>query len=153
MSDSLLGTQAPLASDVVLLLEIVMGAGLLIGAWLARVKRYRQHAWCQSAVVILNFAVIALTMVPSFRTQVLPRIPARLSKPYFALATAHATLGSITELTALYILVAAGTRLLPERLRITQYKLWMRSVLALWWLVLFLGFATYTRWYVPNLFR
>lgn len=153
LSDSLLGTQATLASDVVLLLEIAMGAGLLIGAWLARVKRYRQHAWCQSAVVILNFAMIAVTMVPSFRTQVLPRIPARLSRPYFALATAHAAPGSVTELAALYILLAAGTSFLPERLRITRYKLWMRSVLALWWLTILLGFTTYARWYAPSIFR
>ena len=130
-----------------------MGAGLLFGAWLARAKRHRQHAWCQSAVVILNLAVIAATMAPSFHAQVLPRIPAKLSRPYFAWATVHAALGSVTELAALYILLAAGTRLLPERMRITRYKLWMRTVLALWWFVLLLGFATYALWYVPHLFR
>ena len=153
MNSGLLGTQASFTADVVLLLEIAMGAALLFGAWLARAQRYRQHAWCQSTVVLLNLAVIAVTMVPSFRMHVLPRIPAKLSKSYFALATAHATLGSVTELAALYILLAAGTRLLPERLRLQRYKLWMRTVLALWWLVLFLGFATYGRWYVPKLFR
>lgn len=153
MNQGFLGTQAPFAADVVLLLELAMGAGLLVGAWLARAKRYRQHGWCQSVIVILNLAVITLTMVPSFRTHVLPRIPAKLSKPYFALATAHAALGSTTEVAALYILLAAGTRLLPERLRISRYKPWMRAVLALWWAALFLGFATYARWYVPNLFR
>jgi uncharacterized membrane protein YozB (DUF420 family) len=150
LSDSFLGTQAPLAADVVLLLEIAMGAGLLAGARLARKKRYRQHGWCQSIIVLLNLAVIGLTMAPSFRLHVLPRIPAKLSKPYFALATAHAALGSIAELAALYILLAAGTSVLPERMRITRYKLWMRTVLALWWLVLVLGLATYARWYVPN---
>jgi len=153
LSSGFWGTQAPLSADVILLLEIAMGAGLLFGAWLARAKRYRQHAWCQSVIVILNLTAIALTMTPSFRMQVLPRIPAKLSKSYFALATAHAALGGITEIAGLYILIAAGTRLLPERLRITKYKFWMRTVLALWWLVLFLGFATYARWYVPNLFR
>lgn len=153
MSDGFLGTQAPFAADVVLLLEITMAAGLLAGAWLASAKRYRQHAWCQSIIVLLNLAVIGLTMAPSFRTHVLPRIPAKLSRPYFALATAHAILGSVTEVAALYILLAAGTRLLPEKLRLARYKPWMRTVLVLWWLVLFLGFATYARWYVPNLFR
>jgi uncharacterized membrane protein YozB (DUF420 family) len=153
LNDGLLGTQAPLTADVVLLLEIAMGAALLYGAWLARAQRYRQHAWCQSTVVLLNLAVIAMAMTPSFHMHVLPRIPAKLSKSYFALATAHAALGSMAEILALYILLAAGTRLLPERLRIRRYKLWMRTVLVLWWLVLFLGFATYARWYVPNFFR
>ena len=153
MNNGLLGTQAPPTADIVLLLEIAMGAGLFVGAWLARAKRYRQHAWCQSVIVLLNLAVIGLTMAPSFRIQVLPRIPARLSRPYFALATAHAALGGTTEVAALYILLAAGTRLLPERLRISRYKPWMRAVFVLWWAALFLGFATYARWYVPNLFR
>jgi uncharacterized membrane protein YozB (DUF420 family) len=137
-----------LAADLVLLLEIAMGAGLLAGAWLARTGRFRQHAWCQSVIVLFNLAVIAVTMAPSFRAQVLPRIPLKLGKAYVALATAHATLGGFTELAGLYILLSAGTRLLPERMRITRYKPWMRSVLVLWWLVLLLGFATYTRWYV-----
>jgi len=152
LREGFLGTAAPLAADVVLLLEIGMGVGLLIGAWLARRKRFRQHAWCQSAIVLLNLAVILVAMTPSFRSQVLPRIPAKLGRPYFALATVHAGLGTITELAGLYILLCAGTRLLPEKLRLTQYKAWMRGVLVFWLLVLLLGFATYVRWYAPNWF-
>jgi uncharacterized membrane protein YozB (DUF420 family) len=92
-------------------------------------------------------------MVPSFRVHVLPRIPAKLGKAYYALATTHGALGTVTELAGLYIVLSAGTGVLPENLRITKYKVWMRSVLALWWVVLLLGMATYTRWYVPHLFR
>ena len=136
-----------------LLLEIAMGVGLLTGAWLARARRFRQHAWCQSVIVLLNLAVIGLMMIPSFRLHVFPRIPGRLGKAYYALATTHAGLGTLTELAALYILLSAGTQVLPGKLRITKYKPWMRSVLVLWWGVLFLGIATYTRWYVAGLFR
>ena len=153
MNEEFLGTAAPRAADMVLLLEVAMGVGLLAGAWLARTGRFRQHAWCQSTIVLFNLAAIALLMLPSFRVQVLPRIPDRLGKSYFALATAHATLGGITEFLALYILLGAGTRLLPEKMRVSRYKAWMRSILLLWWLVLFLGFATYARWYVPQMFR
>ena len=153
MSDVFLAPAAPLAADAVLLLETAMGVALLFGAWLARTRRFRQHAWCQSGIVLLNLAVIAGAMTPSFRFEVLPRIPAKLARPYYALATAHAGLGTVAELAALYILVAAGTRVLPEKLRITRYKAWMRSVLLLWWLVVLLGFATYVRWYIPDLFR
>jgi len=143
-----LGTAAPRTADIVLLLEMGMGAGLLVGALLARARWYRLHAACQSAIVLLNLAVIVLTMFPTFHSRVLPKLPARIGRPYYTLATTHAALGSLAELLGLYILLAAGTNLLPTRFRITRYKLWMRSVLLLWWIVLLLGIATYARWYV-----
>jgi uncharacterized membrane protein YozB (DUF420 family) len=153
LNGGFLGTAAPLDADIILLLEIVMGVGLLIGALLARRRRFRAHAWCQSALVLLNVVLIVLTMLPSFRAHVSPKIPLRLNKTYYALATVHAALGTVTELAALYILLAAGTSVLPQKFRIANYKLWMRCVLLLWWIVLLLGFATYARWYVPHLFR
>jgi len=136
---------------MVLFLEIAMGVGLLSGAWLARRRRYHLHAWCQSIIVLLNLTVVAIAMIPSFRIQVLPRIPLKLGKAYVALATMHAVLGSVTELTALYILLSPGTPPLPERMRISRYKPWMRSVLVLW--CCYWDLQTYTRWYVPGLFR
>ena len=153
MKGDFLGTVAPPYAHLTLLLEIAMGVGLLIGAWLARRRRSRQHAWCQSAIVLLNLAVIVLVMMPSFQVQVVPEIPLRLAKTYYALATAHAALGTSTEIAGLYILLAAVTGVLPEKFRITKYKAWMRTVLVLWWFVLLLGLATYARWYVPRFFR
>ncbi len=68
------------------------------------------------------------------------------------LAAAHASLGTVAELFALYILMAAGTNILPQRLRFTRYRPWMRAALFLWWLALLFGLATYVRWYVMPLF-
>jgi hypothetical protein len=131
---------------------MAMGVGLLIGALLARMRRFRAHACCQSSIVLLNLAVIVLVMIPSFRVHVIPKIPVKLGNPYYALATAHAALGTISEIAALYILLAAGTSVLPKKVRIVKYGLWMRTVLLLWWVELLLGLATYARWYVPHLF-
>ena len=128
-----------------------MGVGLLAGALLARLKRFRQHAWCQSVIVLVNLSLIVVAMLPSFRVYVAPRIPLKLGKAYYAVATAHAALGTLAEVGGLYILLAVGTNLLPPRLRIRNYKLWMRTVLVLWWAVLLLGWATYARWYVPKI--
>jgi uncharacterized membrane protein YozB (DUF420 family) len=153
LNNGFLGTAAPLAANLVLLLEIAMGVGLLIGARLARIGRFRQHSWCQSIIVLVNVAVVAVMMIPSFHVHVLPRVPAKLGKAYYALATTHGAFGAITELAGVYILLSAGTSVLPEKLRITKYRVWMRSVLVLWWVVLLLGMATYTRWYAPHLFR
>jgi len=153
VSGGFLGTAAPAYADVTLLLEMAMGTGLLIGALLARLGRFRQHAWCQSVIVLVNLALIGVVMVPSFSVQVSPRMPARLGNSYYALATAHATLGAITEIASVYILLAAGTRVLPQKFRMARYKLWMRSVLVLWWLVIALGLVTYARWYTPLVTR
>lgn len=153
MRDGFFGTPAPFYVDLILLLELAMGLALLTGALLAWRRKFRVHAWCQSVVVLLNAVLVALVMLPSFHRQVWPRIPLKLGKFYFGLATAHAALGAVVECAALYILLAAGTTLMPEKLRLTRYKLWMRIVLIAWWAVLLLGVTTYARWYVPNLFR
>jgi len=153
LREAFFDTAAPRVADLVFVLEIAMGVGLLVGARLARKGRFRQHAWCQSAIVLLNLAVVAVMMIPSFRVHVLPRVPAKLGKAYYGLATTHAAIGILTELAGLYILLSAGTGVLPQKLRITKYKAWMRTVLVLWWVVLVLGLATYARWYVPHLFR
>ena len=153
MNEGFLGTAAPLHADLILLLEFAMGLALLVGALLARMRKFQAHAWCQSIIVLLNPVVIALAMLPSFRRQVSPRIPLKLGNSFYAVATAHAALGTVVECAGLYILLAAGTTLMPERLRLTRYKLWMRIVLAAWWIVILLGIATYTRWYLPKLFR
>ena len=139
---------APRTADIALLVEVTMGMALLAGAVLARRRHYRAHAWCQSAVVLLNLVVIGLAMAPSFYTQLAPKIPQAMRKSYYAIATGHAALGVIAELAGLYLILAAGTHVLPKRLVLTNYRAWMRATLVLWWVVLLLGVATYVRWYV-----
>src|SRR5258708_29880012 len=128
-----------------------MGIGLLFGALLARMRLFRLHALCQSAIVLLNLTLIVLTMVPSLRVQVGPGLPSKLGKSYYGIATAHAALGSVAELAGLYLLLAAGTNLFPEKLRLIRSKFWMRSVLVLWWVVLLLRATPSARWYLPHL--
>jgi len=148
LTQAIMRSAAPWSVDVVLLVEAAMGMVLLAGAVLARRRHYRAHAWCQSAVVLLNLVVIGSAMVPSFYSQLAPKIPQAVRKSYYAVATGHAALGVIAELAGLYIILAAGTNVLPKRLRLRNYRAWMRATLILWWVVLLLGVATYVRWYV-----
>ena len=74
-------------------------------------------------------------------------LPARLGRPFYAVATAHAAVGCIAELLGIYIVLAAGTNILPGKLRLVSYKHWMRTALVIWWLELILGVTTYARWY------
>jgi uncharacterized membrane protein YozB (DUF420 family) len=148
LAHNIMRSAAPVSADVVLLVEAVMGMALLAGAVLARRRHYRAHAWCQSAVVLLNLVVIGSAMAPSFYIQLAPKIPQAMRKSYYAIATGHAVLGIIAELAGLYVILAAGTNILPKFLVLKNYRAWMRATLLLWWVVLLLGVATYLRWYV-----
>ena len=141
-----LGTGASFAADLNLALQLSMAAALGVGMALARRKHYRAHAVCQSTVVLLNLVLIARVMLPSFRDGVLPGLPAGIGKLYYSVATLHAAAGGVAQLLGIYIIIAAGTKLLPERLRFRNYKRWMRTELALWWTVVVLGAATYYIW-------
>jgi uncharacterized membrane protein YozB (DUF420 family) len=149
MNRGFLGTAAPWSSDATLIIELGMGVALLVGWTLARRGRYRAHAWCQSLVVLLNPAAILLLMVPSFRRSFAP-IPRHLGNSYHVLAAVHAALGTVAELLGLYILVVAGTNILPKWVRFDRYRPWMRTALVMWWLVVLLGVGTYIRWYVAS---
>ena len=127
--------------------QLAMGVALIGGGLLARAKRYAAHGICQSAVLLINLILIAFVMWPSFQGQVLPALSKHMVDRYSGAAAAHGFLGAIAELLGLYIVLAAGTEILPPRLRISRWKLWMRIELVLWWLVIVTGVLTYHVWY------
>jgi uncharacterized membrane protein YozB (DUF420 family) len=143
-----LGTGATFAADLNLVVQFVMGAALTAGALLAKRKCYKAHGICQTTVLLLNLLMIGLVMWPTFRQQVKPTLPKVLHKWYFAAPTIHAVLGSTAELMGLYIVVVAGTNILPEWLRFKDWKRWMRAELTLWFIVVLTGMGTYYLWYV-----
>ena len=147
MFSRILGTGAPVAADVNLILQVAMGATLLAGAVLARIKRYTAHAICQSAVLLINAIAIGLVMWPSFHHTVLPCAHHRWYLAYYMWPIAHGALGAFAELFGIYIALVAGTNLLPAKLKFHRWKFWMRFELALWWLVLLSGIGTYLYWY------
>jgi uncharacterized membrane protein YozB (DUF420 family) len=145
-----LGTQAGFAADLNLVIQLAMGLALIAGAFLARAKRYKAHGICQASVLILNLVMIAVVMWPSFSALVIPRIPARLSRQSVAIPAIHGLLGVAAEVLGLYIVLAAGTEILPRYWRFTRWKLWMRIEMALWGLVLVTGIGTYFVWYAVS---
>jgi uncharacterized membrane protein YozB (DUF420 family) len=144
-----LGTPASFRADLNLIVQIVLGLALLAGAYLARIKRYRAHGICMTSVLLLNLVAIAGVMWPSFDTLVLPRLSGHLHKRYLEVAMVHGVLGGEAELLGLYILLVAGTNIVPEALRFRRWKLWMRVELLLWIVVLAGGIGTYIVWYTP----
>ena len=143
-----LGTGAPFGADLNLVVQLIMGLALIAGVLLAKQERYTAHGICQTTVLLLNLLMIGLVMWPSFQQQVKPALSKVLHKWYYEAATIHALLGIAAELLGLYIVIVAGTNLLPRRLRFKRWKLWMRTELVLWAIVLVSGVGTYCAWYV-----
>jgi uncharacterized membrane protein YozB (DUF420 family) len=146
-----LGTGATFGADLNLIVQILMGVALLAGGLHAKQKRYKAHGICQTTVLLLNLLMIALVMWPSFQQQVLPAFPRVFRRRYYSVAAIHAVLGITAELLGLYIVMVAGTNILPQRLRFKRWKLWMRAELTLWLLVLLGGAGTYYAWYIAPL--
>jgi uncharacterized membrane protein YozB (DUF420 family) len=143
-----LGTGATFGADLNLVIQLIMGAALIAGAFLAKQKRYRAHGICQTTVLLLNLLMIGLVMGPSFQQQVKPVLSKVLHKWYYEAAAIHAVLGITAEVLGLYIVTVAGTDLLPQWLRFKNWKWWMRTELAVWTIVLLSGVGTYCAWYV-----
>jgi uncharacterized membrane protein YozB (DUF420 family) len=143
-----LGTGAPFGADLNLVVQLIMGLALISVFLLANRKRYTAHGICQTTVLLLNLLMIELVMWPSFHQQVKPAMSKVLHKWYYGVATIHAALGIAAELLGLYIVIVAGTDVLPQWLRFKHWKLWMRTELVLWAIVLISGVGTYCAWYV-----
>ncbi len=143
-----LGTGATFGADFNLVVQLIMGTALLAGAHLAKQKRYKAHGICQTTVLRLNLRMIGLVMWPSFQQQVKPALSKVFHKWYYEAAAIHAALGIAAELLGLYIVIVAGTNLLPQWLRFKHWKWWMRTELVLWTIVLLSGVGTYCAWYV-----
>ena len=143
-----LGTGATFEADLNLVVQVIMGIALIAGSLLAKRKRYTAHGICQTTVLLLNLVMIGLVMWPSFQQQVRPALPKVLHKWYYAAATIHALLGVTAELLGLYIVIVAGTSVLPQWLRFKDWKRWMRTELMLWSIVVLTGVGTYYAWYI-----
>ena len=142
-----LGTGAPFAADFNLVM-LFMGTALIAGVVFAKCKCYRAHGICQTTVLLLNLLMIGLVMWPSFHQQLRPTLPKVFHRLYYAAATIHALAGMTAEAVGLYIVIVAGTNLLPQWLCFAHRKRWMRAEAVLWSIVLVSGVGTYYAWYV-----
>ncbi len=138
----------PRHADTCLLIEVGLISAMTVGAIFARKGRYRTHSLIEASAVLVNLVMIGVFMLPVFPRHSWRRGLAVFGRPHFSVIAIHAVLGAGTETLALCVLLSAGTRLLPERLRIRNYKRWMRTVLLLWWTAFLAGGAVYYVWYV-----
>lgn len=138
-----LGSSAPFGADLNFLVQIGVGLLLLVGMVLARHGWYRAHGICQTCAFVVAATMAGLWMLPSLRAVFVPGFERGFGDRLNAVVIAHATLGSAVLLLGAWIILVAGTPIVPLRLRFRNYRAWMRTLLALWWTSIGLGLVTY----------
>jgi plastocyanin/uncharacterized membrane protein YozB (DUF420 family) len=138
-----------LSSNINLLAQVLILIGLWIGFYFARKKQFSRHRKMQTSLVLINSFFILFVMATSFYNYVI--LGGTTSGRVASLMIVHGTFGLLAELTGIYLILRMNTTLIPAKLRVSNYKLVMRSLLGLWTLVAFGGFAIYyARYLTPS---
>jgi uncharacterized membrane protein YozB (DUF420 family) len=141
--DGFLGRGAPYGADLNVLLQVGVGLLLLVGMALARRGRYRAHGICQTTAFGLSLAMTILWMIPAFRAIHADALGRAVVNRVTVAVALHVALSTIVVLLAVWVILVAGTTLVPARLRFSDYKTWMRTLLTLWWIAIVFGVAVY----------
>jgi len=142
-----LGTNATFRPDLTLVLILVTAMLFTIGWQLAVRKRYTAHRWVQTLAASLNAIVVLSTMISSFLIFILPGIPGKLLEGSYGVTTVHALVGMVGLVLGVFV-VLRGNELVPQSLRFTNYKLYMRIAYALYMVSTLIGAVVYVVVYV-----
>jgi len=142
-----LGTHAPFHSDLSLVVILLSAVMFTLGVILAIRKQYGAHRWVQTAAAGLNMLAVAIVMIGSFVTYILPGIPSKLLAGSYGVTTAHAIVGLFGMLFGIFVVLRANG-LVPAALRFRNYKLFMRLAYGLYMLATALGVVVYVTVYV-----
>jgi plastocyanin len=142
-----LGTNAPLAADISLVLSLGVALLLTVGAGLALRRRYTAHRWVQTGAVVLNAAIVLAVMLGSFFKSAALGIPQRLGEPYYVVAAVHGLAGLFAFLFGAFVALR-GNGFVPRALQFRNYKLFMRTAYAAYMAVTALGVLVYATWYL-----
>ena len=141
--EGFLGQGAPRGADLNLLLQIGAGLLLLVGFGLARRGHYGVHGICQSLGFVVALAMTMLWMMPAFHAIHADALGRGVVNRVTVAVAVHVVVGTVALVVGAWVILVAGTPLVPERFRFGNYKRWMRTLLTLWWLALVLGLAIY----------
>jgi uncharacterized membrane protein YozB (DUF420 family) len=142
-SPGFLQRTSTLGGDLNLIAQVALGITLLVGVELARRGWYRAHGACQTTALALTMLLTVAWMLPAFREVYEPSIERGVMNRVNLAAAVHVILGTLTLLLGVWVVLVAGTSVVPPRLRFRNYKAWMRTLLTLWWLGITFGVATY----------
>ncbi|MGH2535125.1 MAG: plastocyanin/azurin family copper-binding protein [Thermomicrobiales bacterium] len=149
---SLFGTRT--TADINLVLQILLLIGLWIGFVLARRGKIggpTGHANVQTTMVLANLVLIAGAMGTSFYSYVIEGGSTSDSVARWMMV--HGILGTIAEVTGIYLILRMRTKLIPKRLRVGNFKRYMRATLGLWTILVLLGVIIYVDRYYEVTFE
>src|ERR1051325_3832442 len=128
LGEGFLGRPSTFGGDLNLLVQLGLGLLLLAGLLLARRSRFAAHGLCQATALVVTLVMTAIWMAPAYHANYGPGI-FRLGNKVSAAAAAHVVTGSLALLVGVYVVLVAGTPVVPRALRFTSYKVWMRSLI------------------------
>ena len=147
LADGFLGRPSTFGADLNLLIQIGLGVLLFAGLLLARRSKYGMHGVCQSVTLVATLVMTAIWMLPAYHNNY-GAVIFKLGNRVNVAAAAHVVAGSVALLIGVYVVLVAGTPIVPKALRFTNYKAWMRMLITMWWLALLLGVLTY--WFATS---
>ena len=129
---AIIGTGAPVSSDLNLLLQIIVLTALIFGAMSGIKKRFITHSRIMTSVVILNAAGLIFVMAPSLFIY--------LASPLeiFSFSIISTSLHVLTGIAA----IATGMAFILNK-KPLNLRLWMRLSFLLWVTSFILGFLIY----------
>lgn len=139
---SLFGTRT--TADINLALQILLLIGLWIGFLLARrgkIGGATGHANVQTTMVLANLVLIAVAMATSFYSYVIEGGSTGDSVARWMML--HGILGTVAEVTGIYLILRMRTTWIPKRLRVRNFKRYMRATLGVWTVLVLLGVVIY----------
>jgi uncharacterized membrane protein YozB (DUF420 family) len=142
-----LGTNANFAADMTLTLSILVVLLFTLGFYLAVRGKYDTHKWVQTSGAVLNIILVLWLMVLPYRDFIVRDTGGPREPVFYAVTMLHAAVGFIAFVFGNFV-VLRGHKLVPQRLRFNNYKLFMRTAYTLYLVTTALGVWVYYTWFV-----
>jgi len=120
--EGFLGQGAPRGADLNLLLQVGVGLLLLIGFGLARRGRYGLHGICQSCGFVIALIMTVIWMIPAFHAIHADALGRGVVNRVTVAVAIHVVVGTAALLVGAWVILVAGTPLVPARFRFADYK-------------------------------
>ena len=137
-------------SDLVLLAYIILLVpAMLIGAGFARRPLFvRYHRVIMPIITLVNWLLIIFVMAVTYDRDVVPQLPQNWKFSEVFIPTLHLVVGLCAQLLASYLVLRMWfEKQLPDRLKVVNFRRYMKITLGLWLATALLGLMTWAVFY------